>query len=174
MIYRDAITAAMRNLADDPLVKFYGYGLRTGRAMGTLKYAEASALIETPVAENLMVGLATGAALTGVRPVVYIERADFLLCCADAIVNHTDKLDTMSRGEFSAGVIFRVTVGNKRKPLFTGETHTQNFAEAFRSMLKMPVIELHDAEQIGVAYQDAHEAMTRGRSTMLFEFKDEI
>lgn len=170
MTYRESIARAMSQLTDDPLVRFVGYGLTTGRAMGTIP--RDAHVREMPVAENLMVGVATGMALTGLRPVVYIERADFLLCCADAIVNHTDKLHTMSRGEFSAGVIFRVTVGNKRKPLFTGETHTQCFAEAFRSMLKMPVIELRDAEQIGCAYQDAHEAMTRGRSTMLFEQKD--
>lgn len=170
MSYRDALTAAMKNLADDPRVKFYGYGLTTGRAMGTLP--KTARVEETPVAENLMVGLATGAALTGVRPIVYIERADFLLCCADAIVNHTDKLELMSRGEFKCGVIFRVTVGNVKKPLFTGETHTQNFAEAFRSMLRMPVIELRDVEQIVPAYQDAIEAQKNGRSTMLYEIKD--
>jgi pyruvate/2-oxoglutarate/acetoin dehydrogenase E1 component len=174
MTYRDALTSAMTALGADPLVRFYGYGLTKSKAMGTLRGVHECSLVETPVAENLMVGLATGAALAGLRPVVYFERADFLLCAADAIVNHTDKLQLMSRCEFATGVIFRVTVGNTNKPLFTGETHTQNFAEAFRSMLRMPVIELKDAEQIAVAYQDAHEAQTRGRSTMLFEFKDQI
>jgi pyruvate/2-oxoglutarate/acetoin dehydrogenase E1 component len=168
--YRESLAKAMSSLADDPLCRFVGYGLTTGRAMGTIP--RDAKCEEMPVAENLMTGVATGMALTGLRPVVYVERADFLLCAADAIVNHTDKLELMSRGEFKCGVIIRVTVGNRRKPLFTGETHVQNFAEAFRSMLRMPVIELKDAEQIVTAYQDAHEAMKNGRSTMLIEFKD--
>lgn len=174
MNYKESLTAAMTSLGADPLVRFYGYGMRKGGAMGTLCGVKPEQIVEAPVAENLMVGLAIGAALTGLRPVVYFERADFLLCGADAIVNHLDKLAVMSRGEFKPGVIIRVTVGNQKKPLFTGATHTQDCSDAFREMLRMPVFNIIHEEQVEDAFWSAHEAMTRGESTMIFEYKDRM
>lgn len=174
MTYKEAITAAMTELARDPLVSFYGYGLARGRAMGTLAGVAAEQIVETPVAENLMMGLAIGAALTGKRPVVYFERADFLLCGADAIVNHLDKLDAMSLGEFIPAVIIRVTVGNTKKPLFTGETHTQDLSAVFSSMLKMPVYLLLNEAQVADVYAEARTEQKLGISSMIFEYKDKL
>ncbi len=170
--YKDAITAAMTAIGADPLARFVGYGVRYGRAAGTLADIAEPQLVETTVAENLMAGLATGMALTGLRPVVFFERFDFVLNAADAIVNHLDKVGRISRGEFSAGVILRVVVGNMAKPLFTGETHTQCFARPFSEMLEMPVVQLTRAEAIGDVYRSAHDAMARGESTMVVEYKD--
>ncbi len=174
MTYKQALHGAMLELAKDPLTRFVGYGIKPSVGVGSFSGIANKQLIETPVAENLMVGLATGLSLAGLRPVVYLERFDFALCAADAIVNHLDKLALMSRGEFQPGVILRIVVGNKRKPLFTGETHTQNFAEAFRSMLAMPVMELKRAEEIAPAYAMAYGGMKRGLSTMIIEEKDLI
>lgn len=195
MSYKESITAAMTELARDPLVRFVGYGMTRGGAMGTLKGARPEQIVEMPVAENLMTGAAIGMALCGLRPVVYFERADFLFCAADAIVNHLDKLGTISKrihhrehgghgekssvasvvkseSEFSPGVILRVTIGNRNKPLFTGPTHTQNPARAFRALLEMPVRELIAGDDPRQVYQDAYEAMCAGRSTLIFEHKD--
>ena len=174
MTYRAAITDAMTELARDPLVSFYGYGLARGKAMGTLSGVAVDQIVETPVAENLMMGLAIGAALTGRRPLVYFERADFLLCGADAIVNHLDKLGTMSRGEFAPGVIIRVTVGNKTKPLFTGETHTQDLSEAFKAMVAMPVYRLNHESEVADIYAEARAEQKLGISCMVFEYKDKF
>jgi len=172
MTYKEALTQAMTDLARDPGVCFIGYGVKYGRAMGTLRDVSEAQLIETTVAENLMVGLAHGLALAGRKPVVFIERMDFLLNAADALVNHLDKTVKISGGEFRAGVIIRCVVGNKRKALFTGETHTQNFASAFSEMLVMPVCELPDAETVTDIFKQAHAAIGDGESTLPVEFKD--
>jgi pyruvate/2-oxoglutarate/acetoin dehydrogenase E1 component len=172
--YREEITAAMDILAKDPLTRFIGYGVRHGKAMGTLKNVPEEQLIETPVAENLMVGLATGMALASLKPVVFIERFDFALNAADAIVNHLDKILLMSKGEFSPAVIIRCVVGNKRKPLYTGETHIQDFTEAFRKMVRLPVIATPHDMAAGEAYLYAASAQKRGESTMVVERKDLI
>lgn len=173
MTHKDEITAAMDSLAADPLVRFIGYGVRHGRAIGTLRNARESQLIETPVAENLMVGIATGLALKGLRPVVFIERFDFILNAADAIVNHLDKMWRMSRGEFWPAVILRVVVGNRDKPLYTGETHTQDFSTAFRGMLDMRVIEITQPGDVLGAYRYAAGGFGgEGYSTMIVERKD--
>ena len=56
--YKDALSTAMVDLAKDPKVVFVGYGVRYGgKAAGTLKGIADEQLLETPVAENLMVAL---------------------------------------------------------------------------------------------------------------------
>lgn len=179
MTYKESLTQAMAELASDPLVRFIGYGVRVGgRAGGTLAGVPESQLVETPVAENLMAGLATGMALAGLRPVVYIERMDFILNAMDAIVNHLDKIEVLSQGQFRPAVILRVVVGNRSKPLFTGVTHTQDFLNAIASMVSFPVVGLSKAEQIQPQYRLAHEAIAAQgagrRSRMLVEYKDLI
>jgi pyruvate/2-oxoglutarate/acetoin dehydrogenase E1 component len=169
----------MNSLAADPLVRFIGYGVRYGgKAAGTLRHVPESQLLETPVAENLMVGLAIGLALRGLRPVVYIERYDFILNALDAIVNHLDKIERMSEGAFAPAIILRVVAGNVLKPLFTGLTHTQDFTASLRHMVSFPVLDLKNAAAIQPAYLEAHEDLRarKGfiRSTLLVEYKDLI
>ncbi len=179
MTYKESLTQAMIDLAKDPLVRFIGYGVRVGgKAAGTLAGVAESQLIETPVAENLMVGLATGMALAGLRPVVFIERMDFIMNAMDAIVNHLDKIEVLSQGQFRPSVILRVVVGNKNKPLFTGVTHTQDFLDAIAKMVSFPVVGLTKPEQIQPQYRLAHEAIAAEgaarKSCMLVEYKDLI
>lgn len=171
-VYKQELTLAMESLASDPLARFVGYGVRIGgRALGTLKNVPDHQLIETPVAENLMVGLAIGMALKGLKPVVFIERFDFILNCLDGIVNHLDKLETLSSGEFAPHIILRIVVGNKEKPLFTGSTHCQDFTEALKRLVTFPVITLRDQNLIQAQYKAAHAHLDR-HSTALVEYKD--
>lgn len=174
MTYKELLAAAMNSLAADPKVRFVGYGLRIGRAMGTLKGVNEAQIIETPVAENLMVGLAIGLSLRGLRPVVFIERCDFLLNALDAIVNHLDKIERMSHGQFKPAVILRVVVGNRNKELYTGATHTQDFGFAVARMVTFPVRHLHAMENVGARYGEAAIEQRKGGSTMLLEYKDFI
>lgn len=172
--YKAELSAAMLRLSADPAMRFIGYGIRTGRAMGTLRDVPDGQLVETPVAENLMVGLAIGMALRGLRPLVFIERCDFILNAADAIVNHLDKIRPMSHGEFAPAVLLRVVVGNRRKPLHTGATHTQDFTQAMRLMVSFPVVALDHPEMIGEVYRDAALGFSLGISSMVVEYKDQI
>ena len=73
MTHKGQLTAAMNLLAADTATRFIGYGVKIGgRAAGTLSAVPDCQLVETPVAENLMVGLATGMSLAGLKPVVFI------------------------------------------------------------------------------------------------------
>jgi pyruvate/2-oxoglutarate/acetoin dehydrogenase E1 component len=171
--YKDELTAAMTSLGQDPLVRFIGYGIKYGKAMGTLKGVPESSLVETPVAENLMVGAAIGMALKGLKPVVYFERFDFVLNAADAIVNHLDKIKTISDGEFNPTMILRIVVGNKQKPLFTGPTHVQDISEGLQAMVSFPVIPLMEPCFIKTAYQVAYGFLSR-HSAALIEYRDLI
>jgi pyruvate/2-oxoglutarate/acetoin dehydrogenase E1 component len=175
--YKQAIITAMNDLARDPLVCFLGYGVRHGgRAGGTLKEVPECQLIETPVAENLMMGMAIGLALAGRRPVIYFERFDFILNAMDALVNHLDKISVLSQGEFSPSVIIRVNVGGTQKPLYTGVTHTQDFTKQLSEMVSFPVQKLKVAAEIRAAYAVAHQQLQLkpgyGRSSMMVELAD--
>jgi pyruvate/2-oxoglutarate/acetoin dehydrogenase E1 component len=175
MTYKESLTAAMSALAADPLTRFVGYGMAKGGALGTLRHVPREQIVETPVAENLLLGVATGLSLAGLRPVAYIERMDFLLNALDCLVNHLDKAANLSRGEFTPAVIVRITVGNHTKPLFTGPPHVQDFSLALRWMLKeTPVIQLEAADDIAGIYAAAREQQLRGESTVLVEYKDLI
>ena len=64
MTYKDALTNAMSAIGSDPNSVFIGYNVGYGGlANGTLKGVPPERRIETPVAENLLVGMAIGMAL---------------------------------------------------------------------------------------------------------------
>jgi len=108
---------------------YIGYNLKKGhKANGWLKDYDKKNIIETPVAENLMTGLAIGMAMEGFKPVLYFERHDFMLNALDQLVNHLDK-------DFNYPVIVRAVIGSD-KPLNPGKQHTQNYTEAFKTMFK--------------------------------------
>lgn len=158
MSYRDAVKQAMRDLAADPRTVFLGYNVCFGsRAYGTLADIPPDRCLETPVAENLMAGLAIGMAVTGSRPVLFYERHDFILNALDAIVNHLDKLESLSQGQFQTPVLIRAVVGGTM-PLHPGPQHIQDFTAAFRAMLVMPVLDPRTAREVEEAYNQALRA----------------
>jgi len=170
--YKDALIDANTKLSQNEKVKFIGYGLQKGRALGTLKNVDSTQIIEMPVAENLMAGLAIGLSIKGYFPVVFIERMDFILNALDAIVNHLDKIKNISRGEFKPAVIFRCVVGNQHKPLYTGITHIQDLSDGIRQMVSFPVVQLKVTDNILGAYLEAEKLQKEGVSTILVEYKD--
>ena len=133
---------------------FIGQGIAADGVATFADFADVPAdqKIEFPVAEELNVGVAIGMSLAGLLPVVSLPRMDFLLRAMDQIVNHLDKLEEMSVGQFRPKVIIRVRVG-KRTPLDAGPQHTGRYTEAFRLMLKnMDVEEIERPDHIMPAY----------------------
>jgi len=172
MTYRDQIVAAMNWLGQQDRVCFLGYNTRYGRAGGSLADVPEDRLFEMPLAENLMFGAAIGMSLDGRIPVVWCERADFLFCGMDAIVNHLNQIRKLSEGQHKPAAIIRVCIGNSKTPLFTGPTHTQDPSEAMRLLVSFPVEVLGTPESILPQYCRAFERAKKGISTMLFEHKD--
>jgi pyruvate/2-oxoglutarate/acetoin dehydrogenase E1 component len=173
MTYKEAATQRMLEFAADPKARFVGYGLLDGKGgNGTMKTIPNEKIVETTVCEGLMVGIAQGLAMQGFKPMVLIERADFIWRAMDAIVLHLDQCEDISRGEFKPGVIIRVVIGNKEKPLFTGPTHTGDPYDALRDILKMLVFRTSCPDGIKFWYSVATERQKRGESTMIFERKD--
>lgn len=174
MTYIHAIVNSMNELAKDPKRLFVGYNVSPpGGSFGkSLADVPENQIIETPVAENLVAGLAIGLSIAGHRPVLCFERFDFVLGALDALVNHLCKIYQLSDGQFKPSMIIRVIVGNRTKPLFTGPPHVQDFTGAMRLMLNFPVVELTDPSHISSYYQEAAERQSEHKSTMLVEYKD--
>lgn len=66
---------------------------------------------QTPLSEAAFVGLAVGAAMTGLRPVVEIMYVDFITVCMDQVANQAAKLRYMSGGQVSVPLVIRTQGG---------------------------------------------------------------
>jgi pyruvate/2-oxoglutarate/acetoin dehydrogenase E1 component len=168
--YKDAIKKSMNFLAQDPKTLFIGYGVKTGsKGGGFFSEINESQLIETPVAEGLMLSLAIGLSIEGYKPVVFYERFDFIMNAMDALVNHLDKMKTISKAEYAPKAIIRCVIGGKSNPFFTGVTHTQDHTEAMRKLVSFPVLKPTSKEEMLEAYIEAYNS---DKSYMIIEEKD--
>ena len=64
-------------------------------------------VLDTPISENAFAGLAIGAAMTGLRPVVEFMSFNFSFVAADQIISNAAKIFYMSGGRFNVPVVFR-------------------------------------------------------------------
>ena len=166
LTYKQAVTESMTNLGENGSI-FIGYSIIPGDAMGTTINVPYDQKIETPVAENLMVGLAIGMSFEGFKPVVYFERHDFMLVAADAIGNHVDKIERISHGEFKVPVILK-TVVDDGGLFYSGPTHSQDFTSTFKEMVSFPVLEPMTPGEVLSAY---NFAATSSQPVMIVEHK---
>lgn len=158
----------MRMLAAQPGAYFIGQGVAADgvATFDSLDGVPMEQRLELPVVEELQMGMGIGLALQGFLPVLIYPRIDFLLRAADQLVNHLDKLEEMSRGQFKPKVIIRTRVGS-RAPLDPGPQHRQNHTEAFRHMLTtVQVWEIEYPSDIMPAYEGA---LSRARSSLVIE-----
>lgn len=70
---------------------------------------------DSPISEAGITGLAVGAAMTGMRPVVDIMFGDFLTLVMDQLVNHAAKAHYMSGGKLTVPLVLRTTLGATRR-----------------------------------------------------------
>jgi pyruvate dehydrogenase E1 component beta subunit/2-oxoisovalerate dehydrogenase E1 component len=146
----------MKALAADGAI-FIGYNVRYGAAYGALKAIPEDQRLETPLAENLMLGLGMGMSLEGFHPVVFFERHEFMLNAMDAIVNMLDAIETISDGEYGMPVIIKAVAGSI-KPFYAGYTHSGNMASAMRGFVHFPVYEPQTGPEVLAAYELAMKA----------------
>jgi len=66
---------------------------------------------QTPISESGFVGLAAGAAMTGLRPIAVIMYCDFVAVCMDPIVNQAAKIHLMSGGSINVPMVIRTPAG---------------------------------------------------------------
>ena len=122
-----AIRAALDDaLADDQRVFLAGIDVAGGNVFGlTRGLAEKypGRVLDTPISETAIMGLAVGAAMDGLRPVVELMYADFLGVCLDQLMNQAAKLRFMTGGASEVGLVVRTQFGVGRS---SGSQHSQS------------------------------------------------
>lgn len=72
-------------------------------------------VVDSPISEAGITGLAVGAAMTGMRPIVDIMFGDFITLAMDQIVNQAAKVHYMSGGKLRVPMVVRATLGATRR-----------------------------------------------------------
>ena len=84
-------------------------------------------VIDTPIAELGFTGIAVGASMNGLKPIVEFMTWNFAILAADQIINSAAKMMQMSGGQYHCPIVFRGGNGTAGQ---LGATHSQSF-EAF-------------------------------------------
>jgi pyruvate/2-oxoglutarate/acetoin dehydrogenase E1 component len=83
-----------------------------GVTMGLLDEFGPSRVVETPISEAGFVGMAVGAAVRGLRPVVEVMSIDFIGVCMDQVMNQAAKLRYMTGGQVKVPMVLRTQMGS--------------------------------------------------------------
>ena len=155
--YAQAIREAHAQLlAGDPRVFILGQGLWSpwyaGTSMHDLdKEFGRERIIDSPVAENATTGAAIGAALAGMRPIVFHPRMDFMLLAADPVINQAANWSYMFAGRVSAPVVIRSVINRGGEQ---GAQHSQALHAMFMHVPGLKVVmpsTAHDAKGLLIA-----------------------
>lgn len=115
--YCQAINQTLaREMERDSSVFLYGVGLGTrdqffGSIAGLKNRFGPDRVIDTPIAENSMMGFGLGAAVNGLRPVMHHIRVDFLMLCMDQLVNMVAPYSYSTGGKVPVPLVIRAVVG---------------------------------------------------------------
>jgi pyruvate dehydrogenase E1 component beta subunit len=118
----EAINEALHlEMATDDRVILLGEDI--GREGGVFRVTEGlqarygrERVIDTPLAESGIIGMAIGMAIAGLRPVPEIQFMAFLYPALDQIMNHLGRMRNRSRGRFSCPLVIRVPYGGGIHP----------------------------------------------------------
>ncbi len=104
---------------------------------GLLKEFGPKRIVDTPISENGFVGLAVGAAMLGLRPVVEIMTINFIALAMDAIVNHAAKIYSMFGGQCAVPMVIRTPGGGGQQ---LSATHSQSLEVWFAYVPGLKVV----------------------------------
>lgn len=112
MMYGEAIaTAIVEEMQRDANVIFYGQNMGMTERDPMLKMFGKDRIRITPISETAELGVAVGAALTGLRPIVELWMSEFMLVAFDQVINEAPRLRYMSGGRVSVPVVFKAGYG---------------------------------------------------------------
>jgi pyruvate dehydrogenase E1 component beta subunit len=141
--YREALREAMvEEMRKDESVFLMGeevaeYNGAYKVSQGMLEEFGEKRVIDTPIAELGFAGIAVGAAMNGLRPIVEFMTWNFALLASDQIINSAAKMLQMSGGQYSCPVVFR---GGNGPAGQLAATHSQSFESFYAHVPGLKVI----------------------------------
>ena len=141
--FRDAIRDAMsEEMRRDKRVMLIGeevaeYNGAYKVSRGMLDEFGPRRIIDTPISESGFAGMAIGAAMMGLRPVVEFMSWSFSLVAADPILNNAPKMLFMSGGQFGCPIVFR---GNDGAGGQLGSTHSWSVEGLFSNVPGIKIV----------------------------------
>jgi pyruvate dehydrogenase E1 component beta subunit len=112
------------------------YGSTYGVTAGFLEQYGPERIRDAPIAEAGILGVAIGAAMTGMRPIAEIMSVNFSLLALDMIINHAAKIYSMFGGKFSVPMVMRTTNGWTQ----LSATHSQSFDALYAHIPGLKVV----------------------------------
>jgi len=94
-------------------------------------------VLTTPISESALIGIATGMAMRGMRPVVEVMFGDFITLCVDQILNHATKFSAMYGADVRVPLVIRTPMGGGRG---YGPTHSQSLENLFLSVPHLVIV----------------------------------
>ena len=143
LTYSSAINEAMQvAMEKDKNVVLFGLGVDDpkgifGTTLGLKEQFGSERVFDMPTAENAMTGVAIGAALNGIRPVMTHQRLDFFLLAMDQLVNNAAKWHYMFGGSSSVPLTIRLIIG---RGWGQGPTHSQSLHSWFAHIPGLKVV----------------------------------
>lgn len=113
----EAVNLALANaMAADEAVVVFGEDVAVNGGVfrataGLLERFGAERVLDTPLAEALISGIAVGMAAQGLRPVAEIQFAGFAYSCIDQMLNHAARMRYRTRGRLSCPMVLRTICG---------------------------------------------------------------
>ncbi|MFN8277819.1 MAG: pyruvate dehydrogenase complex E1 component subunit beta [Chitinophagales bacterium] len=141
--FRDALREAMQEeMRRDASVFLMGeevaeYDGAYKVSQGMLAEFGAKRVIDTPISELGFAGIAVGAAMNGVRPIVEFMTWNFAILAFDQIINGSAKMLAMSAGEFGNPIVFRGPQGSAGQ---LGAQHSMMLTNMMASVPGLKVI----------------------------------
>jgi pyruvate dehydrogenase E1 component beta subunit len=93
-------------------------------------------ILDTPISEIGIAGMAIGAAMAGLRPIADVQYGDFLFCMMDQLANQAAKMTYMSGGTMCVPMVMRAPVGSTRR----GTQHAQSLEAFFTHVPGLKVV----------------------------------
>ncbi len=93
-------------------------------------------ILDTPISEEGLVGVAIGAAMAGLRPIADVQYGDFLFNAMDQVVNQAAKMSYMSGGTVRVPLVLRIPVGATSR----GAQHAQSLEAFFTHVPGLKVV----------------------------------
>ncbi len=121
-------------LLGEDILDPYGGAFKVTRGLSS-KYPNR--VLTTPISEAAIVGVASGMALRGLRPVVEIMFGDFVTLITDQLVNHASKFRWMYNDTVRVPIVVRTPMGGRRG---YGPTHSQSLEKIFLGIPGLKVI----------------------------------